>query len=151
MGRKVRSRWKSLLFLLILATVLVAEVGRVLDQHRWAALSLVMGLVVFFIARHFVGRRLDAFEGAQKTALQGWKWRRVRYEVLRKYGRRCMLCGTTQGSMHVDHIKPRSKYPNLTYDANNLQVLCESCNLGKSNTFEDDFRASASGGSKGRR
>lgn len=32
------------------------------------------------------------------------------------------------------------KIHNLAFDSNNLQVLCESCNLGKSNVFEDDLR-----------
>lgn len=42
--------------------------------------------------------------------------------------------------MHVDHIKPRSKYPHLAYDVNNLQVLCQDCNFGKSNHDETDWR-----------
>jgi hypothetical protein len=44
--------------------------------------------------------------------------------------------------MHVDHIKPRSKYPDLELSRQNLQVLCEDCNLGKSNKYEDDWRNS---------
>jgi 5-methylcytosine-specific restriction endonuclease McrA len=42
--------------------------------------------------------------------------------------------------MHVDHIKPRSKYPALELAEDNLQVLCELCNIGKSNTNETDWR-----------
>ncbi len=42
--------------------------------------------------------------------------------------------------LHVDHIKPRSKYPDLALDINNLQILCESCNLGKGAWDETDFR-----------
>ena len=42
--------------------------------------------------------------------------------------------------MHVDHIKPRSKYPRLELDFDNLQVLCEDCNLGKSNRYKVDLR-----------
>lgn len=68
------------------------------------------------------------------------QWRELRYEILRAHNGQCMLCGTYQGSMHVDHIKPRSKYPHLALDPNNLQVLCAECNLGKSNVYEDDFR-----------
>ena len=33
--------------------------------------------------------------------------------------------------IHVDHIKPRSKYPKLALDQSNLQPLCETCNLKK--------------------
>lgn len=69
-------------------------------------------------------------------------WLDLRYRVLSKYGHRCKLCGLTNREtiLHVDHIKPRSKYPHLQLDEDNLQVLCEKCNLGKSNKYEDDFR-----------
>ena len=42
--------------------------------------------------------------------------------------------------LHVDHIKPRSKHPELELDINNLQILCKDCNLGKSNTDSIDYR-----------
>lgn len=42
--------------------------------------------------------------------------------------------------IHVDHIKPRSKFPELALDVNNLQILCEDCNVGKLNRFETDYR-----------
>ena len=40
----------------------------------------------------------------------------------------------------VDHIKPRSRYPALELTLTNLQVLCNDCNMGKSNDDETDFR-----------
>lgn len=67
-------------------------------------------------------------------------WKQLRYKVLRKYGKNCMLCGIEAKSVHVDHIKPLSLFWNLRLDFDNLQVLCSDCNLGKSNLFEDDFR-----------
>ena len=68
------------------------------------------------------------------------EWLSLRYRVLRKYGRRCMLCAQEGGAMHVDHVKPRSRYPELALDPGNLQVLCADCNLGKSNRDTCDFR-----------
>ena len=70
-------------------------------------------------------------------------WRSMRYNVLVAYGRKCMCCGASPSDgivLHVDHIKPRSDRPDLELEFNNLQVLCEDCNLGKSNTDETDFR-----------
>jgi len=67
-------------------------------------------------------------------------WLEVRHDVLKRYGGRCMLCGDQKSGMHVDHIKPRSKYPELALDINNLQVLCRDCNLGKSNRDQTDWR-----------
>lgn len=71
------------------------------------------------------------------------EWRELRFKILRKYGSVCMACfrpGRPGFPMHVDHIKPRSKYPELQLDPDNLQVLCADCNLGKCNYSEDDLR-----------
>ncbi len=71
------------------------------------------------------------------------EWRELRFKVLEKYGAICMLCNATRKDgvkIHVDHIKPRSKYPELELCFDNLQVLCEDCNLGKSNKSEVDYR-----------
>lgn len=67
------------------------------------------------------------------------EWQRLRYRVLRKYGFRCMAC-QQKGELHVDHIYPVSQYPERALDEDNLQVLCRSCNLGKSNIYIDDHR-----------
>ena len=69
------------------------------------------------------------------------KWLQLRYAVLKKYGRQCMLCLATNTEIHVDHIKPRSKYPELELEMDNLQVLCRDCNLGKSALDETDWRS----------
>ena len=70
------------------------------------------------------------------------EWRELRYKALLLHGRKCMCCGAAPPyvTLHVDHIKPRSKHPELQLDISNLQVLCEDCNLGKSNKDKTDFR-----------
>lgn len=70
-------------------------------------------------------------------------WREIRYIALAQCGSTCQVCGArASGSvqLHVDHIKPRSKYPKLSLDINNLQVLCKDCNLGKSNFDEINWK-----------
>lgn len=70
------------------------------------------------------------------------EWRTLRFVVLRKFGFKCLGCGRGPDKcvLHVDHIKPRIAYPELELDLNNLQVLCEDCNLGKGWKFQDDLR-----------
>ncbi len=68
------------------------------------------------------------------------EWETLRKKTLKIYGCICMKCNTKNMVMHVDHIKPRSKYPELALDFNNLQVLCKKCNEDKSNTDETDYR-----------
>ena len=66
-------------------------------------------------------------------------WRELRYKVLVRLGRKCQCCGQTEGYIHVDHILPRSIRPDLEIEENNLQVLCEACNIGKSNKDTTKF------------
>lgn len=69
-------------------------------------------------------------------------WRELRYKALVKYGARCQCCGANRDDgvrIHVDHIKPRSKFPDLQLELSNLQVLCEDCNIGKSNKDYTDW------------
>lgn len=71
-------------------------------------------------------------------------WLAVRYVILKQHRLTtdggCLVCGSWKPPLHVDHIKPRSKYPELELDINNLQVLCHDCNMGKSNKDEIDWR-----------
>jgi 5-methylcytosine-specific restriction endonuclease McrA len=72
------------------------------------------------------------------------EWRETRYEVLKQNNGCCQCCGRRPNSnnpLHVDHIKPRSKFPWLALDHDNLQVLCADCNLGKSNIDQTDWRS----------
>lgn len=78
-----------------------------------------------------------------KTKTIDRKWREVRYKVLKRDGARCACCGMTAKDgvkIHVDHTKPVSIFPLLRYDMDNLQVLCEMCNIGKSNKDDTDWR-----------
>jgi hypothetical protein len=82
----------------------------------------------------------DADTSFYKTEL----WRSLRYQALAKHGNKCQCCGAGPGQgavLHVDHIKPRSKFPELALSLENLQILCADCNLGKSNKDDTDWRA----------
>jgi len=75
--------------------------------------------------------------------LLSYEWRKLRYAALKKNNGKCELCGNGRGDgvkLHVDHIKPRRKYPELALSLENLQVLCELCNHGKGNWDETDWR-----------
>ena len=71
---------------------------------------------------------------------QSHEWRKVRYQVLVKWGRKCMCCGREDQPIHVDHIKPLRKHWDRRLDPDNLQVLCDQCNHGKGNWDETDHR-----------
>lgn len=68
------------------------------------------------------------------------EWEFLRSLTIRRYGCKCMKCGATNCEMHVDHIKPRKKYPKLQFDPENLQVLCKNCNMEKGFKYKTDYR-----------
>jgi len=75
------------------------------------------------------------------------EWLDLRYRVLQKAAGSCKLCGcraTADNPIQVDHIKPRSLHPELALVESNMQVLCQSCNKGKSNKDDTDWRWKAS-------
>jgi len=63
----------------------------------------------------------------------------IRYEILRKAGNRCELCGVSSKvtQIDVDHIKPRAK--GGSNDISNLQALCRKCNSEKRDRDDTDF------------
>jgi 5-methylcytosine-specific restriction endonuclease McrA len=67
------------------------------------------------------------------------EWRRLRNMAFKAYGRKCLSCGALE-NLHIDHIKPKSKFPELALCFDNLQVLCGPCNSRKGNRTEQDFR-----------
>lgn len=70
-------------------------------------------------------------------------WLELRYRALKLHGGHCQCCGNAPvpgNPLQVDHIKPRSRFPELELDLNNLQVLCKSCNVGKGAWDQTDWR-----------
>jgi len=58
----------------------------------------------------------------------------MRYDVFKRDGFRCRICGASANDgakLHVDHIIPISKGGRTRMD--NLQTLCDRCNIGKGN------------------
>jgi 5-methylcytosine-specific restriction endonuclease McrA len=100
-----------------------------------------------FITPPKVEKKKNSHSGVSPSSnsfLKSYEWRKLRMVVLKKYGPKCQCCGATTKdgeTMNVDHIKPRKNYPELALDINNLQVLCSSCNHGKGNWDETDWRA----------
>lgn len=90
-----------------------------------------------------VEQYLTRYEGMNDFILQEWlnKYtkRKLPYryitkkekkELLLKYKHECVICGSTK-RLEVDHIIPVSK--GGSNDVSNLQILCKTCNLKKSN------------------
>lgn len=66
---------------------------------------------------------------------------KLRYEVIKRDGGKCVVCGRSAADgvkLHVDHIIPVSKGGKTELD--NLRTLCQDCNLGKSDKYDEDYQ-----------
>jgi hypothetical protein len=64
----------------------------------------------------------------------------LRYKILSRDKFKCVKCGASPATdpicrLHIDHILPFSKGGKTTLE--NLQTLCENCNLGKGNRHSE--------------
>jgi len=97
------------------------------------------------LANKFLLNNLDIDEIEERHALalttseiffKSKKWKDFRFRCFSEMERNCVICGATD-KLHLDHIQPRSIYPELAFDFNNMQILCEICNQGKGATAFD--------------
>ena len=112
------------LFYSVITPVLDRRDGPVRREHAAAVSARLMALAQ--LRRDEIAAR-EAFYGSSE-------WRQVRAAVIRAQGARCASCGRSirnQIDVTVDHIRPRSKHPQLALAVENLQVLCRGCNSRK--------------------
>ena len=57
------------------------------------------------------------------------EWADARKDVFDRDGKICYVCGST--ATQVDHLLPKSKFPHLALDRNNLKPICWLCNRAK--------------------
>ncbi|WP_112874939.1 HNH endonuclease [Paracoccus endophyticus] len=68
---------------------------------------------------------------------QSAQWKRLRWEILKRDGFRCKICGAV-GRLEIDHIKPVRNHPELSFGAENLQALCVPCHSRKTQSETGD-------------
>ena len=111
-----------------------------LTATRWNSTRAARELGIPFRALRYRLERLGIEENGsgQRKLPPGFQiaWPRLREAAFKVYGRKCRSCGALAhhgAKLHVDHVKPLSRFPELALDLSNLQVLCDKCNLAKGN------------------
>ncbi len=56
------------------------------------------------------------------------RWLRLKVEVFNERGRNCEICKEII-NLNVHHIIPISEEPMLSFDKENLMILCENCHI----------------------
>lgn len=75
---------------------------------------------------------------AASDGRKGRPWRRLREQVLREEPV-CRYCRVRPSTV-VDHVLPRSRYPELAHDRTNLAGACGPCNTSKHDRFPGQWR-----------
>jgi diadenosine tetraphosphate (Ap4A) HIT family hydrolase/5-methylcytosine-specific restriction endonuclease McrA len=114
---------------------LLPDVERMSSEERDAIAKLCDEAVEGYLAKR--GGRLYDHRRTALGEISGTD----RYEVLRRAGFRCELCGipADERALEVDHIVPRRH--GGSDDRSNLQALCYKCNANKNARDDTDFRA----------
>lgn len=81
-------------------------------------------------------RTTDAPKSLQKQSKYDGK--DVKEQLKHDFNRKCYLCETVvDKGYEVEHLRPKSEYPELTYTWDNLFLVCRNCNGIKSDRFKD--------------
>jgi ATP adenylyltransferase len=114
---------------------LVPDVEELTPDERSELLRLCEEAVANYSGRR--GRKLYDHRRMALGDISGT----ARYEVLRRAGFRCDLCGISaeERALEVDHILPRRH--GGTDDLSNLQALCYKCNANKGARDDSDLRS----------
>lgn len=78
--------------------------------------------------------------------IRSGKWKTFRKRIIERDGGHCQRCLIkynliTTSNLEVHHIKPRDRYPELTFEETNCVTLCKTCNLqlGTQETLDFPF------------
>ena len=80
------------------------------------------------------GKKRPEIEGKKNWNWKGGDTRWFHKQVLIRDDYTCQICGYREIEiMEVDHIKPKSIYPELQFEMNNMVTLCPNCHRRKTN------------------
>lgn len=74
-----------------------------------------------------------------KNLLKKYNHPEITSALKRESHGKCIYCESKLAHIsfpHIEHIKPKSKYPDLTFDYNNMGLSCQVCNHNKSDKYD---------------
>ena len=92
------------------------------------------------VADAILREAVDQYQDEQLEYLRFYatrEWRDMRSAIIRRDGRICQMCHRSIAlarNLTIDHVQPRSKYPERALDPSNLRVVCRRCNSAKGTT-----------------
>ena len=139
----------ALVFIWVLTFFIISR----FSISQWSLLGVLIALVVtillLYIRQANMKTRTIQLARERKERLDEAKrfysspeWNLIREQVIKEKGRVCSECKKyirNNKDVTVDHIRPRSKYPDLALEKQNLRVLCRRCNSSKGDKDSEIF------------
>jgi len=96
-------------------------------------------------ARAIRNKQKNELNAELSKVMKSVKWKRFRKNIINRDGAACQRCLIkyniiNSDNLQVHHIKPRSEYPELTFEPENCITLCKTCNLQLGTKDELDFK-----------
>lgn len=123
---------------------------RLPDEHRKQILACSARLLPVVVGKVLINGTVETEKAPKRIKVKAptannnhfyasWEWKTARFAALKRWGADCMCCGSRH-RITVDHILPIRTHPELRLDQDNLQILCNECNMGKGSHDTTDFR-----------
>jgi 5-methylcytosine-specific restriction endonuclease McrA len=101
------------------------------EREAWMALSeadrAAVRLAIYAIDS---GEKPKKKPKKKKRLYTHEEWQLARAETFASHGRICYLCKIAEATQ-VDHVRPKSKFPELALVRSNLRPVCWPCNKRK--------------------
>lgn len=85
---------------------------------------------------------VEARNSDAKNPPEHWGDREIREELCAETAGKCAYCEALIGIVsypHVEHIKPKSKFPELAHRWPNLTAACQRCNTNKGTYYDENL------------
>lgn len=83
-----------------------------------------------------------AYKDVPKIVREKYIQKDIKDSLLTECHNKCMYCESDisgAGDYHIEHYRPKSIYPNKSFDWSNLGIACPKCNRNKGDNFNEEF------------
>src|SRR5690554_3471582 len=79
---------------------------------------------------------------SERTRYERWRHAEIKAGLQVETGGRCAYCESNIEDVsypHVEHIRPKSRFPELAHHWSNLTSACAQCNTAKGDYFDEEW------------
>jgi hypothetical protein len=78
--------------------------------------------------KYILGENYKPTGGFARKLHSSVAYRKLRRFALDRANNQCQIC-SSQHKLHLDHVKPKSLFPELALNKDNVRILCQDCHI----------------------